>query len=190
MNWMSRSTEYPVSRGNDMIRFASIEDIDEVAAIYDRIHQKEREGLMRIGWMPGVYPVRATALDALRRNDLFVCELGGRIVASAIINKTQVPVYVKGTWAFPAQDGEVMVLHTLTVDPDCTRRGIGRSFVDFYESYALEEGCTVVRLDTNEVNGVARKMYPSLGYREAGIVPCVFNGIPDVNLVLFEKKLG
>jgi len=32
-------------------------------------------------------------------------------------------------------------------------------------------------------------LYKRLGYREAGIVPCVFNGIPDVMLVCLEKKL-
>ena len=43
--------------------------------------------------------------------------------------------------------------------------------------------------DTNAVISIARKMYPSLGYREAGIVPSIFNGIPDVQLVLFKKSL-
>lgn len=27
-------------------------------------------------------------------------------------------------------------------------------------------------------------------YKEIGILPCVFNGIPDVNLVMLEKKVG
>lgn len=44
-------------------------------------------------------------------------------------------------------------------------------------------------MDTNAKNLRARAMYAALGYREAGIVPCVFNGIPDVMLVHLEKKL-
>ena len=32
-------------------------------------------------------------------------------------------------------------------------------------------------------------MYKKLGYREIAVVPTVFNGIPDVNLVLLEKYL-
>ena len=32
-------------------------------------------------------------------------------------------------------------------------------------------------------------MYRRHGYREVGIVPTVFNGIPDVQLVLLEKQI-
>ena len=47
-----------------------------------------------------------------------------------------------------------------------------------------------MRLNTNEKNKRAREMYRKLGYKEVGIVPTVFNGIPDVNLVLLEKRIG
>lgn len=47
----------------------------------------------------------------------------------------------------------------------------------------------MLRMDTNEQNIIARELYRKLGYLEAGIVPCEFNGIPGVNLVLLEKKL-
>ena len=45
------------------------------------------------------------------------------------------------------------------------------------------------RSDTNERNIAARHLYASLGYREADIVPCDFNRIPKIHLVLLEKKL-
>ena len=50
--------------------------------------------------------------------------------------------------------------------------------------------CTELRIDTNQRNTRARKLYKSLGYEEIGIVSCVFNGIPDVQLVCLEKDLG
>lgn len=34
-----------------------------------------------------------------------------------------------------------------------------------------------------------RALYKKLGYQEIGIVPTVFNDIPDVQLVLIEKTL-
>lgn len=50
-------------------------------------------------------------------------------------------------------------------------------------------GCLCLRIDTNVKNTSARKLYKRLGYRESGVIPCRFNGIPDVNLVCLEKLL-
>ena len=172
-----------------MIREARPVDLDAIAKIYDNIHAAEESGKVKIGWISGVYPVRETAEEAIRRRDMFVFEEDGVIKATAIINKTQVDVYKGADWSFEAADDEVCVLHTLVVDPACSGRGIGRRFVEFYEKYALSRHCTVLRIDTNEINSAARRLYAKLGYREADTVPCVFNGIPDVNLVLLEKKL-
>jgi hypothetical protein len=44
-------------------------------------------------------------------------------------------------------------------------------------------------MDTNARNTRARAMYKRLGYSEPDIVPCVFNGIEGVQLVLLEKML-
>ena len=174
------------------IRKATAADIEAVEAIYTRIHEAERLGKATIGWDAKIYPVRSTALAALERGDLFVCcttDDSRQVVASAIINQTQVPEYANGHWLYAAEDNEVMVLHTLTVDPQCAGQGIGRRFVAFYEDYARQNGCHVLRIDTNARNVVARQMYARLGYREADIVPCTFNGIEGVQLVLLEKNL-
>jgi len=88
-----------------------------------------------------------------------------------------------------APDSEVMVLHTLTADPDCGGRGCGRAFVAFYEDCARRHGCLRLRMDTNAINVRARAIYRRLGCREADIVDCTFNGIPGVRLVCLEKEL-
>lgn len=170
-------------------RRAAASDLDAVTAIYDRIHAQEDAGRVTIGWVTGVYPTRLDAEQALARNDLYVCETEGRVAASGILNQKQVDVYADGHWAYPAADSDVFVLHTLTVDPGLSGRGIGRAFVQFYEDTARELGCTVLRMDTNEKNAAARRLYAKLGYREADIVPCAFNSIPNVRLVLLEKQL-
>ena len=172
-----------------MIRRATASDIPAVAAIYDKLHTEEEAGNVTIGWIRGVYPTEDTARQALRRDDLFVQEDGGRIVGAAIINQTQVDAYSGGPWAYEAEDTEVMVLHTLVIDPDSAGKGYGKAFVAYYERYARKEGCRVLRMDTNSRNTRARAMYEKLGYREAGIVPCNFNGIAGVGLVLLEKIL-
>ncbi len=172
------------------IRKATLQDIEKVSNIYINIHEEESAGKVTTGWLKGIYPVYDTAKAAFERDDLFVAEKDGEIVAAAIINKIQGPIYEEATWEFEAAPENVMVLHTLVVDPQCAKSGIGTEMVAFYEKYALENGCPELRMDTNARNAIARKLYKKLGYKEVSIVPCVFNGIPDVQLVCLEKRIG
>lgn len=171
------------------IRKANASDLNGIEKIYDDIHNAEESGEQTIGWIRDVYPVRATAEAALKRDDLFVLEDGGELLGTAIINKIQVDVYKDGKWEYEAADDEVCVLHTLVISPFAKGRGCGKAFVKFYEDYALQHGCHELRIDTNERNSAARAMYKKLGYKEIGIVPTVFNGIPDVMLVMLEKRV-
>lgn len=172
-----------------MIRKAVDADLAAVSAIYRRIHDAEEAGKTTTGWLREVYPTAATAQGALERGELFVMEEHGQVVAAAILNQTQVPEYANCPWAYDADPGQVMVLHTLVVDPLASGRGYGRAFVAYYEDYALAHGCRYLRMDTNEKNVRARALYAHLGYREPGVVDCDFNGIPGVRLVCLEKKL-
>ena len=164
-------------------------DLVAVSAIYDRIHTREEQGTPTVGWVRHVYPTAATAEAALQRDDLFVATENGAIVGSAIINRLQPDSYGGGAWQYPAPDEAVMVLHTLTIDPDFGGRGLGSRFVKFYEDYALSRNSPYLRMDTQAINLPARSLYQKLGYAEIDIVPCTFNGIEGVQLVLLEKKL-
>ena len=173
------------------VRRAVREDIPQITAIYDRILTEEEQGRAVVGWIRGVYPTEQTALDALEAGTLFVLERDGAVAAAAKIDQNQVPEYANVPWRhgdIPPE--QVMVIHTLVVDPVQAGKGCGREFVRFYEQYALDQGCLDLRMDTNARNTAARRLYARLGYWEAGIVPCVFNGIPDVQLVCLEKYLG
>ena len=88
----------------------------------------------------------------------------------------------------PASD--VMVLHALVIDPAIRGRGLGRAFLAYYEGFALSHGCCSLRIDTNARNANARAFYKKLGYWEVAAAPCTFNGIPGVDLVLLEKRIG
>lgn len=84
---------------------------------------------------------------------------------------------------------QVLVLHTLVVDPTVKGKGYGTAFVAFYEQLARETDRPYLRIDTNARNTPARALYKKLGYTEAGIVAGTFNGIPNVQLVCLEKKV-
>lgn len=172
------------------IRRAVLADIPRIAAIYDHILTEEEQGRAVVGWIRGVYPTEQTAREALKAGTLFVLEWDGAVAAAAKIDQKQVPEYANAPWRYPdAPDSQVMVLHTLVVDPAFAGKGCGKQFVAFYEEHARTCGCPYLRMDTNARNAAARRLYSRLGYWEAGIVPCVFNGIPGVQLVCLEKKL-
>ena len=171
-------------------RKAESGDLDRVNEIYEKILQAEETGERFTGWQRGVYPVRATAEAALRRGDLYVGEENGNIVGSAVLNHTQVDCYAGAAWQIDLSEDRILVMHTLTVDPDAAGRGLGMQFVNFYEQQAAAAGCLALRIDTQERNTRARAMYRKAGFREIGIVPCVFNGIPNVQLVLLEKAIS
>ncbi len=173
-----------------IITKATAGDLSAVAQIYESIIARQAQGGPYIGWQSGIYPTLQTAQAALDRGDLFVQRYGEKVVGSAIINQTQVDVYAQVSWHYPAPDSQVMVLHTLVIDPAESAHGFGGEFAAFYEACAAQNACPYLRIDTNARNEVARKFYKKLGYHEVGIVPCRFNGLPNVDLVMLEKKIG
>lgn len=169
-----------------MIRKAILEDLPGISRVYDDIHTAEENGKITVGWARGVYPTEKTAEASIRRGDMFVLEEDGTILGAGIINQIQVDVYENAPWEYASD--RVCVLHTLVISPGVSGKGYGRTFIAFYEQWAAEHGLTELRIDTNARNKAARAMYRKLGYREIGIVPTTFNGIPGVQLVLLEKN--
>ena len=173
-----------------MFRKAEPRDLDAIAAIYDHIHDNEEAGKTTIGWIRSIYPTRATAQSSIEIGDMYVEEVDGVVVAAAKINQEQVPEYANAQWQWEAPEEQILVLHTLVVDPAKGRGGYGKAFVAFYEDMARNMGCPYLRMDTNARNTIARQLYQGLGYAEVGIVDCQFNGIPGVQLVCLEKKVN
>lgn len=171
-------------------RLAEEADLPAIVNIYSKILKNQEEGKASIGWVRGVYPTEKTAREALDKKTLYVEESQGKVCGSAVINQNQVDVYAKASWHYPASEDQVLVLHTLTIDPEEGRRGLGEAFVRFYEELAKEKACPYLRLDTNVINTRAQAMYKKLGYRIVGIEPTIFNGIDGVKLILLEKALS
>ena len=172
------------------IRKATAADLPGAQAVYERVHDAEEAGKTATGWVRGVYPTRRTAEKALAADELYVMEEDGRILAVMRVNGEQDEVYARCPWQFSARGDAVLVLHTLAVDPTCGGRGCGTAMVEFYEALARARGCAALRIDTNVTNGRARAFYAKLGFCEAGVFPCVFNGIEGVRLVCLEKQVA
>lgn len=179
-----------------VFRKATFDDLEDIVRIYDKSHDAEEAGLTTTGWKRGIYPVREVAEASLSRDDMYVAELTDEdhpepwVIATGVINQIQVDVYADCDWVYRGPDDDVSVLHTLAVDPDARGKGAGPAFVKFWEDLAAKEGCSILRIDTNALNKRARRMYAKLGYIESGVVPTVFNGLKNVDLVMMEKFIG
>lgn len=110
--------------------------MDAVTCIYKKLHALEEAGLISIGWDSNIYPIRKTAENALDDDTLFVMTIDDKVVASAIINQEQPPAYSLVEWSFHAHDDKVGVLHTLVVDPDFGKRGLGNYSYHFLKNIA------------------------------------------------------
>ncbi len=170
-------------------RKAEEEDLEAVAALYEASLDEEEAERTTTGWKRGIYPTAATAEEAIQKGTLYLAEAEGRLVGAAKIDREQPEAYQHIQWTMQPEVDKIAILHTLAIHPLEKGKGYGSDFVAFYEDLAREMGCSHLRLDTNERNAPARALYQKLGYTEAGITPCIFNGIEGVNLVCFEKEM-
>lgn len=102
-----------------MIRLAKESDLPAVAAIYEAIlDQEDATGVRYTGWQRGAYPTADTARSIFEAGTLYVgADEDGTIWGSMNLNGSQLPEYKNGDWSIPADDGQVAVIHTLTVAP-------------------------------------------------------------------------
>lgn len=175
-----------------LIYKATQTDCSDIVNLYSSIHDAEESGILNIGWQRNLYPTEKTAIDAIERGDIFVMQIDKKIVATAIINQKQLDCYSNANWQYNVANNDVMVLHTLAVSPFEAKKGYGAAFVRYYEQYANNHYCLVLRMDTQEKNMNARKLYAKLGYQEVDIITVSdgFNGLLNLNLVLLEKRLS
>ena len=174
-----------------MIRLAKESDLPAVAAIYEAIlDQEDASGISYTGWQRGAYPTADTARSIFEAGTLYVgADEDGTIWGSMNLNGNQLPEYQNGSWSIPAEDDQVAVIHTLTIDPARAGQGLARKMVVFAEDTARSQGKTVLWLDTGVDNNPTNHLYPALGYRFAGVVDTFFMGYAKRPLNLYEKKL-
>lgn len=131
-----------------MIRPANISDITIVSEIYQELFRYEAIHGSTTNWADGLYPTKDTAKHAFASNALYVLESDGVVHGSMILNQLQPPEYEKINWKYPAENHEVLVIHTLCIRPSQAGKGYGRQMVSFALKKAEQSGCKSVRLDT------------------------------------------
>ena len=65
-------------------------------------------------------------------------------------------------------DGFVTYIEHVVVDHDHRNKGYGGLLIKFAEDRAMEEGCTLIEMDTDTGNDEAEKLYIRNGYKVSG----------------------
>lgn len=151
-----------------IVRKALASDLAQAAALYDKVTLYLENNINYPDWTHKIYPCFETAEEGIKTGTLFVCTENGEIIGEFILNTDPGGDYEVGDWSVFIREGEYMIIHALAVDPDFSRKGVGRRMVEFCMDYAKENGFRAIRLDAVPKNLPARHMYESLGFRFAG----------------------
>ena len=184
--------EAPRCTDGCIFRRAEMADLDAAEALYFAVTERLARTPDNLcpGWRTGVYPARDTAEDAIARGELYLldagCGPGFPAVGTAILNREQPAAYRDVEWTVP---GEVFVLHTLAVHPDCRGGKLARELLRRCEEEVRRLGGTVIRLDARAGNQPATSLYEGAGYRHAGTVDLGLN-IPGARWFrVYEKRV-
>ncbi|GFP75057.1 GNAT family N-acetyltransferase [Clostridium fungisolvens] len=167
-----RSNGYLISK-------ATIKDINELEELYDNLNDYLETTTNYPGWKKGIYPVRETAVNGIRKNNLFVLKIDNKIAGSIILNHLQEDAYRGVNWGIDAKDEEVVVIHTFVVNPKYMKNGIGQKLIDFSKEFCIKNGFKTIRLDVSIKNAPAIALYEKSDFKYVGTVDLGLN-IPDL----------
>ena len=172
-----------------MIRKATKADIKAISALYEKAIDFEDSHIKYTSWQKGIYPTADTAKAGIERDSLFVFEENGSLLASVVLNHKQPPEYRKAKWTLSPSYKEILVIHTLCVDPDYSGGGIGTTLVNFIKEYAKSSGCVTIRLNTTAKNEPAKHLYEKNGFRIADTKKILLNGQIPCDEHLFMEHI-
>jgi GNAT superfamily N-acetyltransferase len=110
----------------------------------------------QLGYDVDDHEVTARLSRILARPDqrFLVADLDGRLVG-----------WVHAAVAEFVETGSFVVIGGLVVDAALRRKGIGRTLLGRAEEWAVEQGCSIVRLWSSVSRTEAHRFYQQLGYR-------------------------
>ena len=83
---------------------------------------------------------------------------------------------------------EELHIQSIAVHPRHRRRGLGRHLVEEALGLGRRAGCRVALLEVRESNAIARGLYLSMGFREAGRRRKYYNQ-PQEHALVYQKNL-
>jgi ribosomal protein S18 acetylase RimI-like enzyme len=85
---------------------------------------------------------------------------------------------------------DLAVIWDLRVAPDFRRQGLGTALIRSSETWARDRGCTLLKVETQNVNVPACRLYARSGFRLGGIHLDAYPGLPREVQLLWYRDLA
>lgn len=112
------------------------------------------------------YPSKEAFEKDMKRNELYVLVIDGKIQGIIVISTLMDEEYVPIEWLTPNTNN--IYIHRLAIHPKYQGKGYAQKLMDYAEAYAKENKLTSVRLDTFSQNKRNQKFYERRGYQRLG----------------------
>ena len=143
---------------------AEPQDLNEIFLVVQSAIQKMKE--QKIDQWDDIYPTREDFLEDIRKKQLRIGRMDGKIAVIYTISEECDEQYQNGIWKEPERP--FCILHRLCVNPAVQHQGIAQRTMKRIEEEAEAMGYEAIRLDCFSGNPIACRLYQRLGYQKAG----------------------
>jgi ribosomal protein S18 acetylase RimI-like enzyme len=165
------------------VSLAIWDDVDRIMSlIKDCIKDMESQGIYQ--W-DQYYPTLEIIGDDLVTESMYVIKESNEIIGMIALNEEQPPEWGQINWSH--QQGKILAVHRLAVNPKWQKQGIGGKLLDFAEKYAVDNDYASIRLDAYAANPRALELYEKHEYTRVGELHFPRRRLP---FYCYEKTLG
>nr|WP_317282520.1 GNAT family N-acetyltransferase [uncultured Sellimonas sp.] len=153
-----------------MIRKTEKKDIQDVMEIIHMAQQKFRE--LGIDQWQDNYPTEEVILEDIEKEESYVLEEEGRIIATSVISTKEEITYryiKEGQWKTKTNT-ESLIMHRLASHNAYKRKGAAGALLKFAEEMAEKEGKTSIRIDTHKDNKIMQNWLLKNGFEYCGYI--------------------
>lgn len=147
------------------LRLTTTNDIDAVMTIINQAKAYfKKQGINQ--WQDG-YPNKASIINDISRQEAYVLDIEGEIVATAMISKAIEPNYnyIDGKWL---QSNDYLVVHRIAVRDDQKGKSLAKKIID--EAIKLYPNIPSIRIDTHDDNLSMQSFLIKYGFKYCGII--------------------
>ena len=148
------------------IEKGNLTDLEALFQIY--INGKielERNGIYQ--WT-NTYPTISIIESDLQKEVLYILKNDNEIIGAIALSEEQEDEYKLINWKF--DDGKILVVHRLVVNPKHQKQGYAQQLMDFAENYAVTNNYASIRLDAYSQNKRVINFYKKRNYKISGNV--------------------